>query len=307
MRIDRMVQVAVVAALLGGCVSRQDEPGDRTIEGTADTLVLAEVARPTQMPAAAPAVTASIEADAEPVASQGRMTPTEEITVVGHSFSGLWKVNSPKRLGMDVGIFSGVHIRYSGETGDRDICELRQSGTALDARCLRLSHSAAGSIDGDQITLRAWVGPANLILKASAQSGTSLRGTVSGGALGAQMTGGIPIQATKLSIASDAPERPSAALLRAVLADVAEGRLTAGRYAPEAAERLRRDLGDLRRDQGRLGPVQSMTYLDQLLPRHPYAPDERPLEVYRVGFAQGTQLCGISPGPPAAIADVICR
>lgn len=311
-RIGRLAQTVMLAApiiAMAGCVSRQDGPADETelaVTAGAPEIPVAAPVTPEAAAAPAPPRTA-VNAAATPAAPTGPLETTEEITVIGHSFSGLWKVNSPKRLGMDVGLFSGVHIRYSGETGDRDICELHQTGTALDARCLRLARTAAGSVDGDDIVLRSWLGPANLILKASAQSGSTLKGTIGGGALGAQMTGGVPIQATKLKIAPAETERPSAALLRAVLADIAEGRLTAGRYAPEAAERLRKDLGDLRSDQGKLGPVRSVAYLDQLLPRHPFDPREQPLEVYRVEYAGGAQLCGISPGPPAAVADFICR
>ena len=312
-RTGRLAERALLTALIigaGGCVSRQDGPGDETVLAVTPGAPEISVAAPTnpEVPAVPTPLRAAGNAGASASAAPaGPLETTEQITVIGHSFSGLWKVNSPKRLGMDVGLFSGVHIRYSGETGDRDICELRQTGTALDAHCLRLARTAAGSVDGDDIVLRSWLGPANLILRASAQSGSLLKGTIGGGALGAQMTGGVPIQATKLKIAPAETERPSAGLLRAVLADIAGGRLTDGRYAPEAAQRLRKDLGDLQSDREKLGPVRSLAYLDQLLPRHPFDPREQPLEVYRVEYAGGTQLCGISPGPPAAVADVICR
>jgi len=232
----------------------------------------------------------------------------EEITVVGHSFTGLWKVNSPKRLGMDIGLFSGVQIKYSGETGDRDICELRQTGDQLDAHCLRLGKNVAGSIDGNSITLKSWIGPANLILTAQAQSGSTLKGSLSGGALGQRMTSGVPIEAVKLTVPPTGTERPSAPLVRDVLADIGGGHLTAGRYTPEAAARLNKELRDLQADQSELGPLQGLTYLDQLLPRHPFDPREHPLEVYRVEYAKGTQLCGISPGGAAGtVDDFICR
>ncbi|GGF05759.1 hypothetical protein GCM10011611_09050 [Aliidongia dinghuensis] len=315
-RIGRGARVVLLASLLAGvagCVARQEEPGETSLavplsaaaEAPADPgRAAAASASDNSAPvAAAPTVTAAATA---PVSGS-----TEQITVLGRSFTGLWKVNSPKRLAMDVGLFSGVHIRYSGETGDRDICELRQTGTALDARCLRLDRTAAGSIDGNQIVLRSWVGPATLILKASAPTSSALTGTISGGALGTQLTGGVPIHATKLTVQGSGqgsgPERPSAPLLRAVLADIAQGHLTADRYAPEAAARLRRNLDDMRTDVAELGPLKDVTYLDQLLPRHPFDPRERPLEVYRVDYAGGTRLCGISPGPPAAVADVVCR
>ena len=64
---------------------------------------------------------------------------------------------------------------------------------------------------------------------------------------------------------------------------------------------------DLQADQTALGPLQGLTYLDQLLPRHPFDPRERPLEVYRVDYAKGTQLCGISPGEAGIVDDFICR
>jgi hypothetical protein len=284
--------------LVGGCVARQDAPGDMSVP-IATALGPAMVAAVAPPPAAAKQAAVPLEAD-PPVSG------AEQITVQARSFTGLWKVNSPKRLGLDVGLLSGVHIRYSGETGDRDICALRQTGDRLDAHCLRLGRDVAGSIDGDRITLTSWLGPANLILTASAQSGSSLRGSISGGALGARMTGGVPIEAVKL-VVSPAPERPSAPLVRAVLADIGGGHLTAGRYMPEAAARLNRELRDLQAGQSELGPMQGLTYLDQLLPRHPFDPRERPLEVYRVEYAKGTQLCGISPGTAGTVDDFICR
>jgi hypothetical protein len=306
---NRIGLAAMLALLLAaGCVSRRDEPGEISVP----VAVAAEPA------AAAPSETATLPEQAASVPKQAASMPqlvessppsptSEQIVVLGRSFTGLWKVNSPKRLGMDVGLLSGVHIRYSGETGDRDICELRQTGDRLDARCLRLARDVAGSIDGNQITLKSWIGPANLILTASAQSGSSLKGSVSGGALGARMTEGVPIEATKLTVPPAGTERPSAPLVRDVLADIGGGRLTAGRYTPEAAARLRHELRDLQAGQSELGPLQGLTYLDQLLPRHPFDPRERPLEVYRVEYAKGSQLCGISPGEAGTVGDFICR
>jgi hypothetical protein len=308
-RIKRAIDVLMLASLLGeagGCVSRQDETGDIAVPVAAvATPGPAEPAAPAQDGAAAPSGTTA--ATMTPAETATATPGAEQITVVGRSFTGLWKVNSPKRLGMDVGLLSGVHIHYSGDTGDRDICELSQTGSSLAARCLRLARTAVGSIDGNEITLRSWIGPANLILRASAQSGSSLQGSVSGGALGTQMTGGVPIRATKLTVPPTGTERPSAPLVRDVLADIGAGRLTAGRYGVDAAIRLKRDLGDMRAEQGELGPLRSMTYLDQLLPRHPYDPRERPLEVYRIDYANGTRLCGISPGAADTVEDFICR
>jgi hypothetical protein len=296
-RIGWMAMLAL--GLAGGCVSRQGDVTDLSIPVAATAPVRSEPSIAAQPAGPAAAEPPEIAASPNPT--------TEQIIVLGHSFTGLWKVNSPKRLGMDVGLLSGVHIRYSGETGDRDICELRQTGDRLDAHCLRLARNVAGSIDGNQITLTSWIGPANLILTASARSGSSLVGSISGGALGARMTGGVPIEATRLTVPPDGAERPSAPLVRDVLADIGGGRLTAGRYAPEAAARLKNELGDLQAGQSELGPLQGMTYLDQLLPRHPFDPREHPLEVYRVEYAKGTQLCGISPGEAGTVDDFICR
>jgi hypothetical protein len=299
-------RAAALAALLGGCVSRQDDPFDGP---GALPLAVAQDPAPVATTDAAPAARPAIDAEPpQPLPAAEAAAPAhEEITVVGHSFTGLWKVSSPKRIGMDVGLFSGVHIRYSGEVGDRDLCELRQTGSALDARCLRLARTVSGDVDGDRITLRSWIGPANLVLKASTAAAGTLAGTIGGGAFGTQLTGGVPVRATRIAAPVAGGDRPSALLVRAVLADVATGRLTPGRYAPEAAARLEKDLDELRTAEAALGPLRDIAYLDQLLPRHPYDPRERPLEVYRVDYARGSQLCGISPGPPAAVADFICR
>jgi len=305
----RIGSMALLSLLAAGCVSRQDAgPADVSIpvaQGVpteAPVAVSVDTASPAAVPTrqAIPPTVPEVVATSDPTA--------EEITVIGHSFTGLWKVNSPKRLGMDVGLFSGVQIKYSGETGDRDICELRQTGDQLDAHCLRLGRNVAGSIDGNSITLKSWIGPANLILTARAQTGSTLKGSLSGGALGQRMTSGVPIEATRLTVPPPGTERPSAPLVRDVLADIGDGRLTAGRYTPEAAARLKQELSELREDQSALGPLQGLTYLDQLLPRHPFDPSEHPLEVYRVEYAKGTQLCGISPGGAAGtVDDFICR
>ena len=300
----RIGSMALLSLLTAGCVSRQDA-------GSADVSVPVAQGLASEAPVSIPVETpistrlpAALASEAVPASDAA----AEEITVVGHSFTGLWKVNSPKRLGMDVGLFSGVQIKYSGETGDRDICELRQTGDRLDAHCLRLGKNVAGSIDGYSITLKSWIGPANLILTARAQTGSTLKGSLSGGALGQRMTGGVPIEAVKLTVPPAGTERPSAPLVRDVLADIGGGKLTTGRYTPEAAARLKKELGELRDDQSALGPLQDLTYLDQLLPRHPFDPHEHPLEVYRVEYAKGTQLCGISPGGEAGtVDDFICR
>ena len=72
---------------------------------------------------------------------------------------------------------------------------------------------------------------------------------------------------------------------------------------------LRETIGIIERYvvQETLGPLRSLTYLDQLLPRHPFDPRERPLEVYRVDDAQGSELCGISPDAAGRVGDFLCR
>ena len=293
-----------LALLLAGCVTREDHVGDRSI-GTESGAAVAEAPAVATAPASPKTPRASVAA--APSEAAAVPADSEQITVVGRSFTGLWTINSPKRLGMDVGLFSGVNVRYSGETGDRDLCELRQSGDRLDAHCLRLSHDVAGRIDGDRITLMSWMGPANVILSAQALSGSRLTGSLSGGAMGQRLTSGVPIEATKLDPPADGIERPSAPLVRDVLGDIGGGHLTAGRYAPEAAARLGHELRDLQAEQAALGPLKGLTYLAPLLPRHPFDPRERPLEVYRVEYAGGTQLCGISPGEGGRVDDFLCR
>jgi len=306
--------------LLAGCVSPLPEPipepiADQTeltppaiADAAADEAARSEEkAAPVGASAVAPSRRRSAAAaPAPPPPAEMLAQPMEEIVVTPASLTGYWRLTAAHMIDVDVGLFSGVHVRYGGEMRDRNICWLQQSGRRLSALCSSGAalKSAEGSIGDDGITMRWWSGPATIIFSGKFTEADRIVGGFSGGVIGLSVTGNLPASLTRLppsQVLSD-PDRPSAGLLRAVWEDVREGHLTDGRYDGSAVKRVN---AGLRRDMAKDRP-QGLDFLGQILIRWRAEQREFTEDVYQVKTAAGRDLCRIAANDGNQVEDFNC-
>jgi hypothetical protein len=304
---------------LAGCVSQMAEP---TVEAMDGAELLPE---PPQ--AAAPASDAPVATEAAPVIKQQprrrvvvAATPTpappkpedvltlpmDEVVVTPSSLTGYWRLTASHLIDVDVGLFSGVHIRYGGEMADRNICWLQQNGRKLSALCSSGAalKSAEGSVDDDGVTMRWWSGPATIIFSGKMKAADYIGGGFSGGVVGLSVTGNIPASLSRLEDGKMAPDpdRPSAAMLREVWEDVRKGRLTAGRYEGSGEKRVNQGLS---KEVAAESP-QKLLFLGQILIRWRKEQREFTEDVYQVATASGRDLCRIALNAGNQVSDFNC-
>jgi hypothetical protein len=259
---------------------------------------------PPKLRRAAPAA-ASAAPPPPPPADLDRQ-PIEELVIKPGSVTGFWRLTSSRTIDVDIGLFSGIHIRYGGEVRDRNICWLQQKGTSFDAICAsgNALKSASGSVDDEGLTMRWWVGAATIIFSGKFTEAEKISGGFSGGVVGVSVTGDVPATLTKLPTPgpSDAPERPSAALLRLVWEDVRRGTLTEGRYEGSAVKRVTQGLS---KEMAAETP-QQMIYLGEILIRWRKEQRETLQDVYLVQTGAGRRLCRVSANPQGQVIDVNC-
>lgn len=225
------------------------------------------------------------------------------------SVTGFWRLTANKTIDLDVGLFSGIHIRYGGEIRDRNICWLQQKGRSFDAFCASsyAVKSAEGSVDDDGITLRWWVGAATIIFSGKFTDADRLEGGFSGGVVGVSVTGDVPATLTRLPTPAeppaDAPERPSAALIRLVWQDVRRGALTEGRYEGSAVKRVNQGMT---KEMAAEAP-QEMSYLGQILTRWRKEQRELLQDVYLVRTDAGRRMCRVSANGQGQVIDFNCQ
>ena len=235
--------------------------------------------------------------------------PIEELVIRPGSVTGFWRLTASKLIDLDVGLFSGVHIRYGGEILDRNICWLQQKGHSLDAICASayVLKNAEGSVDDDGITMRWWMGAANIIFSGKFADADRVSGGFSGGVVGLSVTGDVPATLNRLPTPppppADAPQRPSAALVRMVWEDVRRNVLTEGRYEGAAVKRVNQGLS---RDMAAETPGQ-MIYLGEILIRWRKEQRELLQDVYLVQTGAGRRLCRVAANPQGQVVDFSCQ
>jgi len=232
--------------------------------------------------------------------------PIEELVIKPSSVTGFWRLTSSRTIDVDIGLFSGIHIRYGGEIRDRNICWLQQKGSSFDAICAsgNALKSASGSVDDEGLTMRWWVGAATIIFSGKFTDAEKISGGFSGGVVGVSVTGDVPATLTKLPtpVPSEAPERPSAALVRLVWEDVRLGTLTEGRYEGSAVKRVNQGLS---KEMAAETP-QQMIYLGEILIRWRKEQRETLQDVYLVQTGAGRRLCRVSADSQGQVIDFNC-
>jgi len=235
----------------------------------------------------------------------------EEVVVRPGTVTGFWRLTASRTIDVDMGLFSGIHIRYGNEMTDRNICWLQQTGRSLRAFCSAgaATRAAEGSVDDDSVTMRWWAGPANLIFSGKLTEARRVVGDFSGGVIGVSVTGGVPASLTKLDLpppdlASPAadPERPTAPLLRAVWQDLLQGQLSEGRYEAAAVKRVAQGLT---LEDARDSP-QRLVFLGQILIRWRQEQRETMQDVYQVDTSGGRKMCRIAANPQGQVIDFNC-
>jgi len=243
---------------------------------------------------------------APPVPSDLDKQPVEELVIRPASMTGYWKLAAARTIDVDIGIFSGVHIRYGGEVRDRNICWLQQSGKSFSALCSSggALKSAEGSVSDDGVSMRWWVGAATIIFSGKFTDAERVSGGFSGGVVGVSVTGDVPATLTKLDLpeSSSESDRPSAVLLRQVWDDVRQGHLTEGRYEGVAVKRVNQGIY---KDMAAETP-ESLLYLGQILVRWRKEQRETVQDVYQAQTASGRKLCRIAENPQGQVVDFNC-
>ena len=274
------------------------------------TAVVADAkpkARRVPMPAA-PVSSATVPPP-PPVPADIDSKPIEEVVVKPASVTGYWRLIAARKIDLDVGFFSGIHILYGGENRDRNICWLQQKGKSFDAQCSSgyTLKSASGSVDEDGLTMRWWVGAANIIFSGKFTEAEKVSGNFSGGVVGLSVTGGVPATLVRLNPpdapAPEAEERPSAAMVRMVWEDQRRGEKTPGRYDGIAAKRIEAGFPKEMSAQ----PIQQMIYLGQILIRWRKEQRETLQDVYQIRTAAGRKMCRVAPNEQGQVLDFNCQ
>lgn len=323
-----MIRSACLILLLSlsGCAVPMPEPAPSALPDASVAAPSEDAPRAREDPTATPAATATAEPGAAkskprrtapaaapsapppPVPADLDRQPIEELVIKPGSVTGFWRLTASKLIDLDVGLFSGIHIRYGGEIRDRNICWLQQKGHSLDAICASayVLKNAEGSVDDDGVTMRWWMGAANIIFSGKFTDADRVAGGFSGGVVGLSVTGDVPATLTRLPTPppppADAPERPSAALIRMVWEDVRKGALTEGRYEGSAPKRVNQGLS---KEMAAETPRQ-MIYLGEILIRWRKEQRELNQDVYLVQTGAGRRLCRISANPQGQVVDFSC-
>lgn len=245
---------------------------------------------------------------APPVPADLDSKPIEEVVVKPADVTGYWRLVTSRNIDLDVGIFSGIHIRYGGEIRDRNICWLQQRRKSLEALCSSgyALKSAEGSVGDDGITMRWWVGAANIIFDGKFIEAEKIAGGFSGGVVGLSVTGDIPATLVRLNPPdappADAPERPTAALMRMVWEDQRRGEKTPGRYDPASAKRIEQGFPREMWSQ----PIEQMVYLGQILIHWRKEQRETLQDVYQIRTSSGRKMCRLATNDQGQVLDFNC-
>ena len=227
-----------------------------------------------------------------------------EVTVATRSLSGFWKMTGPAFIEVSIGLTTGARIEYSAETGDRNICQVDDRAGRLSGICSAgIDRAAVGDRDGDQVVLHWWNGPITMIFEGRLDGPDRIRGRLSGGVVGLSVTGAVPMTLARIDAAGITPEPDSAAVMRAVLADLGTGKLTPGRYGPEALDAA----GDaLARHRGE-SAAPSLAWLGRIHIRWQRGQPEKIQDVYRVARGDDQEMCRLGLGEGGTVAALECR
>lgn len=315
----------IVALVTAGCVSQMQPPVAAELPGAVgdpasaktepemaeaakqDETASEQVAKPGPSPSPlARRRSMPVPAMAPPLPGNLADQPIEELVVRPTTMTGFWRLTASHSIDVEIGLFSGIQIRYGGELRDRNICWAQQRGHSLTLQCSSGSamKTAEGSVDDDGITVRWWAGPATIIFTGKFTEAGKISGGFSGGVAGLSVTGNVPATLTKLTptAPSDTPDRPSALLLRSVWDDVRTGQWTPGRYEGTAIKRVTDGLSR----ESAADPPLSYLYLGRILIRWRKEQREMDEDVYLLETAQGRQLCRIASNEQGQVMDFNC-
>ena len=247
------------------------------------------------------------KSDEPPVPADLGKQPIEELVIRPEDLTGYWVLIAPRIVDVDVGLFSGVHIRYGGEMGRRNICWLEQSGKSVSALCAAgaVLKSGSGSVDADGVSMRWWVGAATANFSGKFTEAEKIDGGFSGGVVGLSVTGDVPASLYRLDMSGlpAEPDRPSAALIRGVWEDVRRGHLTEGRYEGSAPKRVNQGMPKEIADE----TPGDMLYLGRIVVRWRQEQRETLQDVYQVTTETGPKLCRVAPNDKGQVIDFACQ
>lgn len=242
-----------------------------------------------------------------PVPGDLAQQPIEELVIRPDDLTGYWVLIAPRIVDVDIGLFSGVHIRYGGEMGRRNICWLEQSGKSVSVLCASgtVLKSGSGSVEADGLSMRWWMGAATANFSGKFTEAEKITGGFSGGVAGVSVTGDVPASLYRLDPSNPPPEpdRPSAALIKGVWEDVRQGHLTEGRYEGSAPKRVNQGMPK----EIATETPQSMLYLGRIVVRWRKEQRETLQDVYQVTTETGRKLCRVAPNDKGQVIDFACQ
>jgi hypothetical protein len=266
----------------------------------------APVAKPSKPRRTASAVPPPKKDEPQPPADLDAQ-PIEELVIRPEDVTGYWVLIAPRIVEVDVGLFSGVHIRYGGEMGRRNICWLQQSGKSVSALCASgtVLKSGSGSLDADGISMRWWMGAATANFSGKFTEAEKIDGGFSGGVVGLSVTGDVPASLYRLDMSNlpAEPDRPSAALIKGVWEDVRRGHLTEGRYEGSAPKRVNQGMPK----EIAAETPKEMLYLGRIVVRWRKEQRETLQDVYQVTTETGPKLCRVAPNDKGQVIDFACQ
>ncbi len=153
--------------------------------------------------------------------------------------------------------------------------------------------------------MRWWLGAATANYAGKFTEPGKILGSFSGGVVGMSITGDVPAGLRKIEPPDPQPrpERPSAALIKAVWEDVRQGHLTEGRYEGSGIKRVNQGMSP----EIAAETPKSMLYLGRILVRWRKEQRETVQDVYQVTTESGRKLCRIAVNEQGQVIDFGCQ
>ncbi len=230
--------------------------------------------------------------------------PVEELVVSATGLTGYWRLTASKDVDIDLGILSGITIRYGSEQRDRNICWVQEGEPETFTVTCAVSGSPPrvinGNLNGDNVTFGSWIGPATVAYSGRFTDNDHVVGGFSGGLLGVRITGNIPASLTRF-VPSDTKELHSGALVRLAWEEVGSGHFTEANYEPAMLKRIGKSV-----PEGGGARLIQLTYLGQILAAWKDSEPTAVQDVYEIRTEVGRRVCRIGTGKTGRIAEFAC-
>jgi hypothetical protein len=231
--------------------------------------------------------------------------PIEELIVTAKGLTGYWRFSTSRDIDVDVGVFSGIKIRYGSAQIDRNICWVQEINTGSFTVYCAVSGSppreVRGSVTEEEISFRSWIGPATVTYSGQFTDSDHVSGGVRGGVLGLNITGQVPASLSRL----DAPTvsaPPSESLIHRAWAEIGQNRFAKENYEQALLPRLAEAIPGTLKGQ----ELVKLTYLGQILAPGRSGQPDAAQDVFQLETEAGRGLCRIGVSNRGSLSDIAC-